>query len=186
MNDLLTEFAPMASRAAQCANWLAGQGIGRDIVCRPGASVVGVCRALIEGDRWQPDPDGVPAIIVPVSYSYGPCELDPIDLVAWQPGSPERWYLRTGYGTVLGEVDIDRAMNFEEPLVLYQSPLDCLKANREVCVLDWSSSLSLYFGNVQWVIADRMEVARKLKRKLDGERCWPMPDIRARSMADAA
>ena len=83
MTDLQNEFISMATKAAECASWLAGQGIGPDIVYRPGASIVGVCRAHIEGDRWQPDPDGKPVLVSPVTYETRACCLDLIDLVGW-------------------------------------------------------------------------------------------------------
>lgn len=189
MKTLLEEFAPLAAKAAECADWLAGQGIGADIVYRPGASIVGVARIEVvnTAPHFQPSPDGIPTIIVPVSYSYAPCELDPINLVAWQPGSPDHWHLRTGNTPVLGEAAIDRAVTMEEPVALYQSPLDWLHNRLDgAVILDWTACHSLYLGNVQRIIADNPALAEQIKHKLDEERCWPMPDIRIGSMADAA
>lgn len=187
MNDLLNEFAVTATKAAECASWLAGQGIGPDIVYRPGASIVGVCRAHIEGDRWQPDPDGKPVLVSPVTYETRACCLDLIDLVCWQPGSPGKWSLRTGYGTALGENAIGYAWQTERPLVLNESPMEWLRANGEgAVILDWNACLSLYLGNTRRIIADGPALAQKINSRLDREQCWPMPEIRIRRLYNAA
>lgn len=138
MTDLLAEFTDMAAEAADHADWLAEQGIGPRIVYRPGASIVGVCRAYLDDIWWQPDPNGRPVLVVPVSYETGPFELDPIDLIAWQPGKPGRSYRRTGDGPALGEDSVGYAMLTERPLVLHETPFDWVKANgKGACILDW-------------------------------------------------
>lgn len=189
-SDLLQEFAKTAARAAQpqTAAWFARHGIGRDVIFGPHCSLVGAARIEIDGQHYQPVESGRPAIILPVSWSYAPCELEPVDLVAWQPGRSDGWYLRKGDAVMLGEASIDRVMTVEEPLTLHQTPLDWIQAGLDgAVILDWCACLSLYLGNVRRIIADSPALARQTKRKLDEERCWPMPEIRVvRGMADAA
>ena len=75
--------------------------------------MAGVGRVRVDGDYYQPDPDGGRAFISPVLIGgpYGPEAADPwrfarfgglIDLLAWDPAQPDRWALRTGAATWLG------------------------------------------------------------------------------------
>jgi len=166
MTDLLDEFVDMAAKAAECTDWLAGQGIGQDIIYRPGASIVGVCRAQIYSNYWQPDPDGKPVLVSPVTYETAACCLDPIDLVAWQPGARDQWYLRTGHGAALGEDAVGYAGQTERPLVLHETPADWLMSNGEgCCILDWRV-LPMEFRSVERFHCPSLPTALRLEQAL--------------------
>ena len=93
-NSLLQEFASAAAKAQEAAtfDWLHKRlCIPRHVLAGPRSAVVGVQRVEVDGRHYQPHPEGRPAIVVPASLSYAPAELDPIDLVAWEPNDSARW-----------------------------------------------------------------------------------------------
>lgn len=188
-SNLLQEFAKIAASAArpETVSWLARHGIGRDVIFGPHCSVIGVQRIEIDGKYYQPVRDDRPAIVIPISYDFAPACLDPLDLISFEPARPDRWYFRTGDGDVLGEKAIDRAIALEEPLELSHSPLAWLHNSLVgAVIIYWNACLSLYLGNVRRIIADSPALAWNVSSRLDLERCRPMPEIRIRSMADAA
>ncbi len=96
---------------------------------------------------FAPDPtgqDGQPMVILGVKDRYG--EL--VDLVAWHPDVPERWYIRIGDETpILGAHALALAAYYRRSVTLYPSPEAWLYARLRdrdqdaVCVLDWSVDL---------------------------------------------
>jgi hypothetical protein len=190
MSDILHEFTTMAAKAAECSEWLAGQGIGPDIVYRPGATTVGVARIEVANATvpsfsangtpaplFQPNPDGIPAIVVPVSYGYGPCELNPIDLVAWKPGSPDQWYFRRGeHGLVLGVNYLERAELFHEPIQLHRTPLDWVRVSGDgACLLDHSPSVLDRLREVGEIITGDFAYGLDIEKRL--QRAPTIPSI---------
>ena len=185
-SDLLQEFAASAAKAAQpeTVAWLARYGIGRGVIFGPHCSLVGVARIEIDGQYYQPVPEGHPAIIIPVSYDYAPGCLDPLDLIAFTPARPDRWYHRTGWGDVLGEDAIERAWLLEQPLTMHATPLDWLQAGGHgTCILDWSAA-RFALGNVRAFNCPTREYGLKLQRALS-EPVQPV-DIRIPEACHAA
>lgn len=93
-------------------------------------------RARIIAERsglYQPHPDGWPAAILAVHDQAGAI----IDLVAWNPESPGRWWRRLGRAQVLGAVEIDKASHFGVPLRLVATP-------DEWAMMHWPSSASIW------------------------------------------
>jgi hypothetical protein len=73
-----------------------------------------------------------------------------VDCVAWYPDAPGRWWTLRGIAVVLGEDAVERADWFGEPITLYETPADWLKASacgdlQAVCILDWSFDPRLIF-----------------------------------------
>jgi hypothetical protein len=80
--------------------------------------MVGVARMWVEqtddGYRYQPDPDGVGRAFISPILAHHPDTLETphawacvrvgnlVDLLAWDPGHPTRWALRTGKASWLG------------------------------------------------------------------------------------
>jgi hypothetical protein len=125
-------------------------------------------RSLIIGEpagTYQPNPDGAPAVILGAADRAG--EL--IDLVAWHPHQPGRWWLRTGAAVALGEVEIDRAGFLDLPLLLFATPSAWLwNHDREgrwpaACILDWSADPRLIFTGVK-ILCDTPALAERLEQ----------------------
>lgn len=186
MGSLLHEFAGQAAVTPKTIEWLAGYGIGAGVVFGPHASTVGVDRIAITGDLYEPDPQGQPAIIVPVSFEYEPEWFEPFDLVAWLPDDPARLYRRTDVADILNPVAIERAAHFGEPLALWSSPRAWLQAGLAgAVILDWRSYLSLHLGGLK-VLCDTKELAERLSRKVASEQRAAQPTIRTRGIRHAA
>jgi hypothetical protein len=148
---------------------------------RPRPSIVGVARIEVANAAplFQPCPDGVPAIISPISYSYGPCELDPVDLVAWQLGSPDQWYFRRGeLGLVLGDDNLARADFFHEPIRLHRNPLNWMQASGDgACLLDHSPGVLDRLREVGEIIADDLDQGLDIEKRLQRTPTVPVISI---------
>ena len=103
---------------------------------------------------FAPDPTGQggqPMVILGVKDRYG--EL--VDLVAWHPDAPERWYFRIGDETpILGAHALALAAYYRRSITVYPSPEKWLFArvrdrdHAAACVLDWSVDLRPLFEGV--------------------------------------
>lgn len=86
-----------------------------------------------DAGRWWPDPEGNPAVVVPV-VEYG----DLIDIVAFRTSAPQRWWWREGCGSLLGADLLNDGWPVG-PLRVVSTPLQWLiEGGNAVCILDWS------------------------------------------------
>lgn len=106
---------------------------------------IGATRVLWRsGGTWEPDPDGEPALIVPVEVpDYFevwniPCESSRVvDMVALRTTSPGRWAWRTGIAWGLREDLLTEPDG--EPVPVVANPIAWLAGGGEaLCILDWS------------------------------------------------
>ena len=114
---------------------------------------------------YEPDDFGTEHIIVPVIESGAT-----MDLLAFHVKAPARWWLRTGYGAVLGQDVIDKAEFFNAPedpeslLRIFRTPLSWL---RHECpgavILDWRVAACRLAG-VRKVVAEDVGLAEKIER----------------------
>lgn len=189
-SDLLQEFAKAAGKAAQPepVAWLGNHRIGKDIIFGPHCSIVGVERIEIDGPQYQPIADGHPAIVTPVSYDYGSCALDPIDLVAWPPAEPCNVYLRTGIADILNPAAVERAASCSEPLILHLHPLAWLQHDMAgAVILNWRACIRFLLGGIDRVIVTDQKLLWQLTNKLNSENLARSPEIRiARETSHAA
>jgi len=128
-------------------------------------SPIGGARICTDGDLWQPDEAGRPAILQPV-ITYGVL----IDVVAWRLDAPSRWWRRTGYAAALGDDAIDgAAIHFdgeEDPLTLHCSPVAWLAAGGSgACLLDWTVA-AITLAGVHRFLTDDPSLARQIDRAL--------------------
>jgi hypothetical protein len=90
---------------------------------------------LLKGELWEPDPEGTLAYVTPARVdrpdtviAREPWETtrcgEIVDLVAWDPRSPERWATRCGH-TWLGSVPLNEPF----PTLIRRSPLTWLQAD---------------------------------------------------------
>lgn len=121
----------------------------------------GLDRVRSNGCWYEPDPDGVPAVIVP-GIDFG----EVVDLVAFQPHRPGHFKIRTGAAPFLGGDNM--ASNFG-PLHIWRTPLGYLRAGLNgVVVLSWSTARPL-LACCSEIIAEDVphgdEVHEQLRRK---------------------
>jgi hypothetical protein len=117
------------------------------------------------------------ALVVPVAPIYTPIFFDPIDLVAFHPGEPERVYFRRGIGDVLGEDAIHRAVFTELPLIIRDDPLIWLQTGAtDTVVLDWSAHIPFYLADVKRLLLATPRTAERVSAAFNGY--GKPPDIR--------
>ena len=128
--------------------------------------------------------DAFDAIIVPV-VEGGPRTYDGsvvVDLLAFDPSSPSRWWLRTGAGLVLGDYAIERADWLEEALDLYPDPLAWLRGEcAGAVILNWQCA-PCRLADVKTIIAQTCELGCRVEEALKRP-AIDFPEIRIRTAA---
>ena len=123
-------------------DWLAAHDVRPfAIYCAPPrlCGHFGVDRAQFHGDLFEPAPAGVPVIVMGVSEHP---DEGLVDLVAFEPSNPVRWFLRLGNAVVLGLHNVRLALFEESPVFIHATPLDWLRANCQgAVVLDWKADI---------------------------------------------
>jgi hypothetical protein len=121
----------------------------------------GVARAQFDGDLWEPATDGAGVFILGVNEHP---DEGLIDIVAFKPSNPARWYLRLGNAVVLGLHNARLAVFKEEPVLVHATPLDWLRAEcRGVVVLDWTADILSRLEGYGCLAADR-DTGQRLER----------------------
>ena len=104
-----------------------------------------------------------------------PDDAQPIDMVAWHMAQPSRWWLRRGAGVLLGEIEVEHAVTYGEPLRVHRTPLGWLRAAGEgVVILDWGAAW-FYLRDLRLAAEDHDHPA-ELQRRLQPP-CSPGPRI---------
>jgi len=118
----------------------------------------GPARVRFHGDLYEPDPDGKEVFLIGVSEH--PDELI-IDIVAFQPSKPNKWWLRLGNAVVLGLHDARLALFEEKPVFVHATPLDWLRNDCRGCVvLDWKADLLSYLPGDRILATDHATTGR--------------------------
>lgn len=140
MIDFQAELVAATDIPADVQARLRAMGIPEMVKARyPGP--LGYGRIQTTGNWYEPDPDGeTSAIIAPVwsgdSYSMV------MDLVAWFPDRPGKWWSRASIGDLMGWANFDYADIAGEPLTLAATPQSWLASNGEgCCVLHWPTMI---------------------------------------------
>lgn len=105
-HDLFGEFSrAVGDLNDQHFEWFREHGVSDETIFG-GPSLCGADRALIEGNRYQAHPDGIPAVIVAVGLSDhdGWHRID--DLVAYSAADPHRSAVRHGNEAILGRLRV--------------------------------------------------------------------------------
>ena len=118
----------------------------------------GVIRAQFHGDLYEPNPAGQGVFVLGVmEQRKGPI----IDLLAFHPDRPDRWWLRLGSAVLLGRYNARLAQLKEEPLFVHPDPLSWLRADcMGAVVLDWDADLILYLDGGGILAADHRTASR--------------------------
>ncbi len=96
-----------------------------------------------------------------------PADPEPIDLVAWYPKAPARWWLRRNIAVLLGEIEIVHAEVYGEAIQVHKAPLDWLKAGGDgIVILADPADAFPYLRGIKIVaedVAHGMELERCLR-----------------------
>ncbi len=116
------------------------EGVTREAIYRAGG--LAVARIDTTGRLWMPESTGTPAFILPVWAGPAPpiyCGVENpvlIDMIAWRPDDPARWWYRQGeVDLVLGDAHLVDAHTEGWPISLHRTPLDWLRAGCRGTVL---------------------------------------------------
>jgi hypothetical protein len=120
------------------------------------------------------------AVIVPIVPLPAPDD-DLVDLVAWRPSDARKWWLRRGVGSLLNPGAVLHAEITREPLPVYSTPLQWLRAaGQGIVILDWSANLQLYLGGVERIVPDSRALGEAIDRRLRAP-APTMPKIQRRA-----
>ena len=135
MIDLADEFATaVCSLTPQRIEWLRSADIPDEAIFAEPLMVGASPVETYGGGLYEPRDEGQAAVLVPAGLATA-TGWDLVDIVAFYLDKPDRWWRRTGEGTLLGTINRFSV----EPRRLHRDPLTWLRGQgRGVCVLDWS------------------------------------------------
>lgn len=116
--------------------WLLSEGVPPGIIeVSPGPVTVAKIETFEPG-VFQFSESGRRAFVHPVHIA-GPFS-DICDLIAWRPSDPGQFWNRFYSGTPLGVEQLDLAENLGEPLAIWRSPLNWLRAGGDgIFITSW-------------------------------------------------
>ena len=159
-------------------------GVPRSVVYGRAVEYCAFGVARIETYRsgfYEPSEGGQIAIIQPCAGCPEPYFPEVIDLCAWFPSNPNKWWMRTGCGPVLDLDAVERAAFFDKPLTIHRTPLDYLRSGCVGTVILRDSAF--WLSSVQRIIAPDSETANRLAESFKSE----TPQIRtAKELSNAA
>lgn len=170
--ELVASLDAMTDTAAK---WLRGHGVSAGAqMMWPGP--IGVAQIeTLECGFWQPSENGQLAYIQP-ALDYGPYSTI-IDLVAWYPSDPAKFWLRTGLATVLGEGSMCLAYAREIPLPIWRKPLRWLRASGwGIVVCDWQYA-RIDLLRLSTIISEGLQHGIEIEEQLRGPAPPPLPKI---------
>lgn len=131
-----------------------------------------------DGWTYSPLPAFEPGAIEAVFLAVEDRDGELLDVVAWSPADPAKWWRRTGRATVLGADAIARSRDWVIPVTLLSTP--AAWAHRAAsgafwcaCVLDWDARVELVLWNAQAI----RPASKALRQRLDAtmRRQWEPP-----------
>lgn len=172
MIDLRAETEHFARGVAKHAGRLQAHGISPEAIAQLGTYApigVGPINPL-PGHLFEPSDDGAVHVILPVWEGHGI-----VDLIAFNPQRPGRWFWRIGQGWCLSPEQIGRPTFDMAPLQVWDTPLSWLQNNCQgVCVLDYDSPEIEQLRLAQSIETDNL-TARLIRLHLNRPR--PLPEI---------
>jgi hypothetical protein len=139
-DPLLAEWLTTADLNSVQHRELTSLGVTQEAMHRCGG--LGWARVSTTGRLYMPSDTGDVSIIQPVWAGLAPSIYQGVehpelaDLLAWPLAEPGEWFYREGTpGAALGQEYLDAAQFDGEPVVLFLTPLDWLRANCKGAVL---------------------------------------------------
>ena len=78
-----------------------------------------------------------------------------LDLLAFEPARPDRWWLRRGQAPLLGSIYVGLALEAGCALPVYASPMNWIKANGQgLVILNWETGPDLLLDVGEFVAED--------------------------------
>lgn len=171
--DLVSEMLAFAAGSGKYLAKLQALGIPGSTIATLGASTpIGVGRiATLPDLQFEPSEEGKSHIILPVWEGQGV-----IDLVAFNPADPNRWYRRTGLAPLLNADEISQPRWDSGVIDVWATPLDWLRAGGSgVVILDYDDrEIVRQLAQCETIITDNM-TARLIR--LEFSRPRPVPRI---------
>lgn len=185
MTDLVGEVLTAHwNMRRQHQGWLAAHGVSPVSIYGTPPRLhgnFGVTRAMFHGDLFEPAPDGKPVILLGVSEHP---DEGLVDIVAFEPSNPVRWYLRLGNAVLLGLHNARLALFEQVPVFVNANPLDWLRNDcHGVVVLDWKRDILSYLDGYGILVDDdttRRRLQQAFKRHIN------IPEVRVMGVRDAA
>ena len=160
-DDLLDAYRRLDNSARA---WLMRQGVSTEaMLMHPGP--VGVADIEIHDPGIFDIADfGMRAFLHPI-YSGG-FGSEIIDVIAWMPSNPYRWWTLEYTGWALGDDQLFAAEFWNEPILLHPTPLAWLAADGiGVVVNDWIMS-SPALRSIPCIVTEDAEFGREVQRRL--------------------
>lgn len=133
---------------------------------------VGFGNVDFDGQHFQPHPDGRYAVIVPL-VDFG--EL--IDLIAFDPRDPTKWWFRLGGEPLLGASALAEQL-ISQRLHVYRTPLSWLQHGCDgVVPLDFNRAAIGLITAQNGIVAEDDAHVSELHRALTNAAQWRLPDI---------
>ena len=168
-DDLVTTFATaLDGLDAGASDWLGKMDVSRLAMLQyPGPVAVATIEIHPPG-IFDFAEEGQRAYIHPVLS--GPQYSEIIDLVAWFPRRPDRWWTFKYLACPLGIEQLDFAEFEQKPAFLRRTPLSWLVAGGEgTCILDWQVS-ALQLRQIPTLICEDEEHGHLARRELSTPR----------------
>ena len=159
-SDLRREALAYArNRTVEVTGWMVGLGIECKLT---GELAIGLTQAAVHGREWEPADHGLTAITVPIWAGDGA-----IDILALAPDDEHKWWRRSDLAPVIDELEIRRAVHFDEPLVIHTTPFAWLRSGGVgTVVLDWDANLAFWLAGARRLLCDDVATAKRLDRAL--------------------
>lgn len=139
----------------------------------------GIARASPGKDGLYEPGEGEQHLVLPIAIDHVV-----VDLVAFRSATPDVWALRSGLGWALGvERGLER-YTWGEPVILYETPLDWLRADKlGLCVLDWTAPELRYLRTLPEIECASERLAAVLRRHLRRDPHFPNITVAASTEA---
>ncbi len=167
---LFREYAATVRRIeGRHLDHLMSLGAPRDFWDNTGAPGVGSIRPLQDGS-FEFAGNGRSVAVLPVYDSETPAwaPLEHrfeglLDLLAFDPTQPDRWWLRHGQALLLGSIYVGLVLEAGCALPVYSNPMSWLRANAEgVVILDWNAAPALLLDAGEF-LAENLELGNRLE-----------------------
>lgn len=160
------------------------RGIGLPAAQLHAEAAIGLVQVETDSrDFWTPIDTGKAMLVTPLVE-----EESVVDLIAFDPKAPDRWYLRTGAGWALGHDAVRRATDgWGEPerLELHPTPLEWLRSGCSgACVAQWTDEARMALRSLVGIDVGLPRFAHVLRLELS--RPPRLPDIQARKLRQHA
>jgi hypothetical protein len=147
------------------------------------AGLLGIARIETDGQYWQPEESGRPALIIPTGMDNHFTSI--VDMIALQTSAPDIWWTRTGVAPLLGYGNLAESMYFGTQLAIHANPLEWLRSDCDgICLLDWNRYLPTWLSGIISIYCPDPAIGERLEARLEPNIF--LPEIRVGEVSHAA